>query len=295
MLMCCLFLLIVVSYLGLKDLKVAKCTSLKSGSVAVDKSTSQHVLRSTSLFHMRAIHCLTLVSPFCALPISPHPSAVIVATGARALWLNAPGEELVRGRGVSTCATCDGAFFRGQHVMVVGGGDAAMEEALFLTRFASKVTVVHRSDRFRASRVMLERAQRHPKIDILPFRRVSEWLVDETQGPFPTLKGAVLEDPRRTEAGRQELACSGAFVAIGHAPVTGLFAGQLKMDEDGYIVHRKRTMTSVAGVFAAGDVVDKVYRQAITAAGMGCQAAMDAERWLSEIRAEEEQAARGVI
>jgi len=198
---------------------------------------------------------------------------VIICTGAEAIWLGAEGEQEQKGRGISTCATCDGAFFKGDEVIVVGGGDSAMEEATFLTRFASKVTIIHRRDVFRASKVMLERAKNHPKIEIRAHRQVKEWLSDDKG-----LTGAVLEDPR--DGSLEEIECTGAFIAIGHRPITEFLGGQVDTDEEGYIIHSEHTMTSIPGIFAAGDVVDTRYRQAITAAGVGCQAAIDAERWL---------------
>lgn len=201
--------------------------------------------------------------------------AIIVSTGAESIWLNAPGEEAQKGRGISTCATCDGAFFKNEEVMVIGGGDSACEEATFLTRFASKVTLVHRRDVFKASTIMYERAANHEKIEIKTFRQVKEWLSDEKG-----LTGAVLEDPR--DGSTESIHVTGAFIAIGHKPITGFLDGQVEVDEDGYILHKKHTMTSVEGVFAAGDVVDTRYKQAITAAGMGCQAAMDVEKWLED-------------
>lgn len=201
--------------------------------------------------------------------------SLIICTGAEAIWLGAEGEDEQKGRGISTCATCDGAFFRDEEIIVVGGGDSAMEEAIFLTRFASKVTVIHRRDVFKASKVMYERAAEHSKIDIKPFRQVKKWIAGE-QG----LIGAILEDPR--DGSEEEIGCSGAFIAIGHKPITSFLDDQLETDSEGYIVHKENTMTAVPGVFAAGDVVDKRYRQAITAAGMGCQAAIDAEKWLEE-------------
>ncbi len=201
--------------------------------------------------------------------------AIIISTGAESIWLNAPGEAEQKGRGISTCATCDGAFFRDEEVLVIGGGDSACEEATFLTRFASKVTLVHRRDVFRASTIMYERALNNDKIEIKTFRQVKEWLSDENG-----LTGAVLEDPR--DGTTEEIAASGAFIAIGHKPITGFLGGQIETDDNGYIIHKQHTMTSVEGVFAAGDVVDTRYKQAITAAGMGCQAAMDAEKWLED-------------
>ena len=200
---------------------------------------------------------------------------LIICTGAEAIWLGAEGEDEQKGRGISTCATCDGAFFRDQEIMVIGGGDSAMEEATFLTRFASKVTLVHRRDTFRASKVMYDRAAAHPKIEIKTFRQVTKWLSDETG-----LTGAVLEDPR--DGSTEELAVTGAFIAIGHKPITAFLENQIETDEEGYIVPKGFSMTSIPGIFAAGDVVDTRYRQAITAAGMGCAAAIDAERWLEE-------------
>ncbi len=201
--------------------------------------------------------------------------ALIVCTGAEAIWLDAEGEAEQRGKGISTCATCDGAFFRDEEIVVIGGGDSAMEEATFLTRFASKVTILHRRDYFRASKVMLDRARENPKIEIRTWRTVKGWLADEKG-----LSGALLEDPR--DGSTEEIACTGAFIAIGHTPITSFLDGQIETDDSGYILHRENTMTSVPGVFAAGDVVDTRYRQAITAAGMGCQAAIDAERWLED-------------
>ena len=201
--------------------------------------------------------------------------SLIVSTGAESIWLNKPGEEAQKGRGISTCATCDGAFFRNEEVMVIGGGDSACEEATFLTRFASKVTLVHRRDVFKASTIMYERAAKHEKIEIKTFRQVQSWLSDEKG-----LTGAVLEDPR--DGSTETISVTGAFIAIGHKPITGFLGGQVETDSEGYIVHKKHTMTSVEGVFAAGDVVDTRYKQAITAAGMGCQAAMDVEKWLED-------------
>jgi thioredoxin reductase (NADPH) len=197
--------------------------------------------------------------------------ALIIATGARSLMLGVPGEDRLLGYGVSTCATCDGFFFRSQHVAVVGGGDSALEEALFLTRFCSKVTVVHRRDRLRASRIMQDRAMASPDIEFLWTTRVAEVLGDGK------VTGLRIRDVSGAES---VLPVTGLFVAIGHEPNTAVFRGQVAMDDDGYIVTRDGSRTDVDGVFACGDVQDRVYRQAITAAGSGCMAAIDAERWL---------------
>ena len=200
---------------------------------------------------------------------------IIVATGATARWLGVPGEEKLRGRGVSACATCDGFFFRDRQLVVVGGGDTAMEEATFLTKFASKVTIVHRRDEFRASKVMSARALANPKIDVIWNTTVGEVHGDDA------VSGVTLKDLGTD--GSRTFATDGVFVAIGHDPNTALFRGKLELDDEGYItVAEPRTATSVPGVFAAGDVTDRIYRQAVTAAGQGCKAAIDAEHFLAD-------------
>jgi thioredoxin reductase (NADPH) len=201
--------------------------------------------------------------------------SIIISTGASARWLGVEGEDRLRGFGVSACATCDGFFFREKELIIVGGGDTAMEEALFLTKFASKVTVVHRRDAFRASPIMVDRILDHPKIDVL-WDSVVDEIVGET-----LVTGAKIRNVKTDEV--TDFAADGLFVAIGHTPNTTVFDGSLNLDEAGYILTEPgTTVTSVEGVFAAGDVTDKIYRQAVTAAGMGCQAALDAQRWLHE-------------
>ena len=198
--------------------------------------------------------------------------AIIIATGAKAKLLGLPGEQRMMGRGVSTCATCDGFFFRNRDVVVVGGGDTAMEEALYLAKLTKSVTVVHRRDQLRASRIMAERAMQHEKIGFL-WNTVVRDIVGNGK-----VSGVRLEDLQTGAVSVRP--ADGVFVAIGHKPNTELFAGQLSMDGNGYIRRMKRSMTSVDGVFVAGDVHDHTYRQAVTAAAYGCEAAIDAERWL---------------
>lgn len=200
---------------------------------------------------------------------------VIIATGAKPRKLGLESEERLWAKGVSSCATCDGFFFRNKTVAVIGGGDSAMEEANFLTRFASKVYLLHRREEFRASKIMLDRTQKNEKVEML-----TNIIVEEVLGE-KNVTGLRLKNAQTGET--SELTLDGMFLAIGHIPVTGLFADVTK-DESGYIVHQKNTMTNIPGVFAAGDCVDHRYRQAITAAGMGCQAAIDAERWLEEMK-----------
>ena len=201
--------------------------------------------------------------------------SVIVATGATARQLGLESEQRLQGRGVTYCATCDAAFYKDKQVVVVGGGDSAMEEALFLTRFATKVFVIHRRDAFRASPIMVERARAHEKIEFVLDTVVEEVLGEEK------VEAVRVRNVHTNET--SELPADGVFVAIGHDPATALFQGQLDADEAGYLLTEgKTTVTNIPGVFAAGDAVDHVYRQAITAAGMGCQAALDSERYLSE-------------
>jgi thioredoxin reductase (NADPH) len=202
--------------------------------------------------------------------------SVIVATGAAAKWLDVPGEELLRGRGVSACATCDGFFFRDRRIVVVGGGDTALEEALFLTRYAQTVSVIHRRDTLRASKLLQQRARNNPKIDFI-WNSVVEAIEGEDKVTGVRLRNLVSGE-------RRTLATEGVFVAIGHQPNTEIFRGQLELDAMGYICmpDPATTYTNIPGVFAAGDVRDHRYRQAVTAAGDGCKAAIDAERWLEE-------------
>jgi thioredoxin reductase (NADPH) len=210
-----------------------------------------------------------------------HTRTLIVASGASARWLGIPSEQALIGHGVSSCATCDGFFFRGKEIAVVGGGDSAMEEALFLTRFATKVTLLHRREQFRASKIMLERAIAHPNIEFRTNTAVEEVLgVDEKE-----VKGVKLRDVKTGEV--CDLAISGLFLGIGHEPNAKFFAGQMDLDEDGYIKTTSNVFTTnkgeiVDGVFACGDVQDRRYRQAITAAGSGCMAALEVEKYLEE-------------
>ncbi len=199
-------------------------------------------------------------------------ATVIVATGASARWLEIPGEERLRGRGVSSCATCDGAFFRDKRIVVAGGGDSALEEALFLTRFGSRVTIVHRRDRLRASKIMSDRALAHPKIDFI-WNAIVEEVHGETHVTGLRLRNVL-------DGGTNDVETAALFVAIGHNPNTDVFAGQLDLDVRGYVVSPDGSSTNVEGVFVAGDVNDHRYRQAVTAAGAGCRAAMDVEKYL---------------
>jgi thioredoxin reductase (NADPH) len=213
---------------------------------------------------------------------------LVIATGAQAKWLGAPGEEKLSGKGVSACATCDGFFYRGKKVAVIGGGNTAVEEALYLTNHSDDVTLIHRRDDLRAEKILQDRLFAHPKISVLWNQRVDEFLGDPMAGGLTGLK---LVD---TVTGHEsEFGCEGAFVAIGHAPATELFKGKLEMDESGYLVVEPGTpKTNVPGVFACGDVMDHTYRQAVTAAGTGCMAALDAERFLATLEFVRNEAAQ---
>ncbi|WP_069132294.1 thioredoxin-disulfide reductase [Rhodohalobacter halophilus] len=212
--------------------------------------------------------------------------AIIIATGASAKWLDLPSEQRLRGKGVSACATCDGAFFRDQHVVIVGGGDTAMEEALFLTKFASKVSVIHRRDELRASKAMQKRAFKNDKIEFIWDSELQEVLGDQV------VQGVKIKNNKTGEISTLE-DVTGVFVAIGHKPNTDLFKNVLTMDDVGYIKTKgESTETDLPGIFASGDAMDPIYRQAVTAAGTGCRAALDAERFLSDMEESEEAIAQ---
>ncbi|GAC1643431.1 MAG: thioredoxin-disulfide reductase [Ktedonobacteraceae bacterium] len=204
--------------------------------------------------------------------------SIIIATGASAKWLGLPSEKHLQGRGVTACATCDGFFFKKKDVIVVGGGDTAMEEATFLTRYVNHVTLIHRRDGFRASKIMQDRVHNNPKISVMMNTEIVEVLGDDA------VTGVQLRNVQTGE--EHKLPVQGVFVAIGHQPNTSLFNGILDMDAAGYIIPKENTMTNIPGVFAAGDVTDHRYRQAITAAGDGCRAAIDMERWLEDTQGE---------
>ncbi len=249
-----------------------------TGPELMDQMREQ-ALRFGADLRMEDVDAVSLEGPIKTVTVGDETyrsRAVILAMGAAARHLGVPGEEALIGMGVSTCATCDGFFFRDEDVVVVGGGDSAMEEATFLTRFARSVTIVHRREEFRASRIMLERARANEKITFLLNTQVTAIEGD------PKVSGVRL---RNTATGEEsKLDVTGVFVAIGHDPRSELVRGQVELDDDGYVQTQPHsTATSVEGVFAAGDLVDHIYRQAITAAGTGCSASIDAERWLAEI------------
>jgi len=248
-----------------------------TGPELMDEMREQ-ALRFGADLRMEDVDAVSLDGPVKSVTVGDqthHARAVILAMGAQARHLGVPGEEALIGMGVSTCATCDGFFFRDQDIAVVGGGDSAMEEATFLTRFARSVTLIHRREEFRASKIMLERARANEKI-----RFLTNTLVTAIEGD-PKVTGVRL---RNTVTGEEsELAVTGVFVAIGHDPRSDLVRGQLDLDPEGYVlVEGRTTSTSLEGVFACGDLVDHTYRQAVTAAGTGCSAAIDSERWLAE-------------
>ena len=201
--------------------------------------------------------------------------AVVLATGAQARWLDLPSEQKFKGYGVSACATCDGFFYRGKEVMVIGGGNTAVEEALFLTNFASKVTVVHRRDTFRAEKILQDRLFKHPKIEV-----IWDSVLEDVSGDENPLKVKKVRLKNLKTGAVTEKAVDGVFIAIGHTPSSELFVGQVEMRPSGYIVTNSATATSVPGVFAAGDVTDEIYRQAVTAAGQGCMAALETQKFL---------------
>jgi len=240
--------------------------------------------------HARAMGCEIIMDIITDLDLSKRPftakgdsgtvytaDAVILATGARAKWLGLESEEKYKGFGVSACATCDGFFYRGQEIVVVGGGNTAVEEALFLTNFASKVTVIHRRDEFRAEQILIDRLMKNPKIEVLWHHTLEEVVGEDSPMGMTGIK------VKHTQTGEiSEISAKGVFIAIGHAPASELVKDQLELHHGGYVkVHPGSTRTSVEGVFAAGDLTDHVYRQAVTSAGMGCMAALDAERWLA--------------
>ena len=249
-----------------------------TGPELMDQMREQ-ALRFGADLRMEDVDAVSLDGPVKSVTVGDetfHARAVILAMGAAARHLGVPGEDKLLGMGVSTCATCDGFFFRDQDIAVIGGGDSAMEEATFLTRFARSVTLIHRRDEFRASRIMLERAKENDKIRFLTNTQVVEIEGDTRVSGIRVRNGATGEE--------STLAVTGVFVAIGHDPRSELVRGQVDLDSDGYVqVRDGTTSTSVEGVFAAGDLVDHTYRQAITAAGTGCSASIDAERWLAEI------------
>ena len=239
----------------------------------------QQAQRFGAEFHMEGVTEADLSSRPFKLKTHKHTyecGSLIIATGASARLIGLENESKLIGHGVSTCATCDGAFFRDQEVLVVGGGDSAMEEALFLTKFASKVYIAHRRDEFRASKIMADRALAHPKVEVL-WNTVPVDIYDIAKN---TVNGVRLKDTGTSE--ERDMKIEGGFIAIGHLPNTKVFQGQLDMTPTGYLIVGQGSRTNIDGVFAAGDVHDHIYRQAITASGAGCQAAIDCERWLED-------------
>lgn len=245
------------------------------GSELMEKLKKQALRFGTEFIDDVVTEVVGTSSPFTIKTAtrSIESKAVIIATGASAMWLGVPGEDRLQGKGVSACATCDGFFFRGKEIVVVGGGDTAMEEATFLTRFASKVTIVHRREDFRASKIMIDKAKNNPKIELIMNTTIEEILGDDHVSGLRT---------RNVVSGEEgAITCDGIFMAIGHKPNTAIFKGLIDLDEKGYIITNARsTATNIPGIFACGDVADHVYRQAVTAAGTGCMAALDAERWI---------------
>jgi thioredoxin reductase (NADPH) len=240
--------------------------------------------------HARAMGCEIIMDIITDLDLSKRPftakgdsgtvytaDAVILATGARAKWLGLDSEEKYKGFGVSACATCDGFFYRGQEIVVVGGGNTAVEEALFLTNFASKVTVIHRRNEFRAEQILIDRLMKNPKIEVMWHHTLEEVVGEDSPMGVTGIR------VKHTQTGEiSEISAKGVFIAIGHAPASELVKDQLELHHGGYVkVHPGSTRTSIEGVFAAGDLTDHIYRQAVTSAGMGCMAALDAERWLA--------------
>ncbi|MGA1179549.1 MAG: thioredoxin-disulfide reductase [Marivivens sp.] len=240
--------------------------------------------------HARAMGCEIIMDIITDLDLLKRPftakgdsgtvytaDAVILATGARAKWLGLDSEEKYKGFGVSACATCDGFFYRGQEIVVVGGGNTAVEEALFLTNFASKVTVIHRRDEFRAEQILIDRLKKNPKIEVMWHHTLEEVVGEDSPMGVTGIR------VKHTQTGEiSEISAKGVFIAIGHAPASELVKDQLELHHGGYVkVHPGSTRTSIEGVFAAGDLTDHIYRQAVTSAGMGCMAALDAERWLA--------------
>tara|TARA_B100000579_G_C22733674_1_gene805573 strand:- start:26 stop:970 length:945 start_codon:yes stop_codon:yes gene_type:complete len=242
----------------------------------------EQALKVGTKFHHDIVNEVNFdINPFKAVTESGlifNSKSIIIATGAQARWLNLKSENKFKGFGISACATCDGFFFKEQNIIVVGGGNSAVEEALYLTNFASKVTLVHRRDKLRAEKILQQRLLNHPKIEIVWNHTVEEFIGSEE--PLSLNKVRLKNTNDKSE---KIINVTGAFIAIGHDPSTSLFKNKIKMDEENYIITKSdSTQTSVKGVFAAGDVKDKIYRQAVTAAGMGCMAALEAEKFIAE-------------